>query len=157
MRAYVIVIPGNRSLPRCVRGIECPPRHAIRDRSNSNWSISQSTSGPLLAQSTLATSGRLAPPFKVSFVKISTVSLIPFSFWVFVSAPFIPLVAFVEFPPQNDDLSRRTTLAPHSRRVLPADPPAKPPPTTMPCEQGNTQAPQAIATLPERVLRPCEK
>merc|ERR1719379_2468642 len=113
--------------------------------------MSQSTSGPLLAQRTLATSGLLAPPFRVSFVKISTVSLMPFSFWVFVSAPLIPLVAFVEFPPQNADLSRRTTLAPHSRRVFPAETPASPPPTTMPCAQGKVQAIETRTSKPKLV------
>lgn len=29
-----------------------------------------------------------------------------------VPAPLIPLVAFVEFPPQNDDLSKRSTRPP---------------------------------------------
>ena len=31
-----MVIPGNRSFPRCVRGCEWPPRRATSDRSKSN-------------------------------------------------------------------------------------------------------------------------
>merc|ERR1719335_2019621 len=59
--AYVIVMPGKRSFPRCVRGCEWPPRRATRERSRSNFSTNQSTSAPLLAQSTFATSGFFCP------------------------------------------------------------------------------------------------
>ena len=38
-----MVIPGNRSLPRWVRGCECPPRRATNDRSKLNFSTSQSS------------------------------------------------------------------------------------------------------------------
>merc|ERR1719240_1645583 len=93
--------------------------------------MSQSTSRPLLPQRTFATSGLLAPPFKVSAVKISVVSGMPLAACVEVPAPLIPLVAFVEFPPQKDDLSRSTIFPPHSITVLAADIPARPPPTTM--------------------------
>jgi len=125
-----MVMPGNRSLPLCVRGIECPPSRATRERSRLNFSTNQSTSVPLLAQSTLATSGLLAPPFIVSDVNNSIVSLIPFAAWVLVSAPLMPLVAFVEFPPQKEDLSSNTTFPPFSKMVFAADTPANPPPTT---------------------------
>merc|ERR1719261_245095 len=87
-----------------------------------------------------ASSGFLAPPFKVSEMKSSVVSGMPFAFCVFVSAPLIPLVALVEFPPQKADLSSRTTLAPFSSRVLAADTPERPPPRTMPWSHGKTQA-----------------
>merc|ERR1719215_127384 len=133
-------MPGNRSLPLCVRGAEWPSRRATRDRSRLNFSTSQSTSAPLLPHSTFATSGFLAPPFSVSEVKSSTESWMPFVFCVFVAAPLMPLVAFVELPPQNDDLSKRTTLPPFSRIVLAADMPARPPPTTMAWLLGKTVA-----------------
>ena len=42
----VIVIPGKRSAPRCVRCCEWPPRRATNDKSRSNFSISHSTPGP---------------------------------------------------------------------------------------------------------------
>merc|ERR1719387_1735550 len=102
--------------------------------------MSHSTSGPLFAQSTFATSGFFAPPFRVSPMKISAVSLIPFSFWVRVPAPLMPLVALVEFPPQKADLSRSTHLPPHSITVLQAETPASPPPTTMAWHDGKTVA-----------------
>merc|ERR1719230_2280991 len=123
-----MVIPGNRSAPRCVRGAECPPRRATRERSRSNLSISHSTSGPLLPHSTATSAGFFAPPFIVSEVKSSLLSVMPFCFWVLVLAPFMPLVAFVELPPQKADLSRSTTRPPHSTIELPADTPARPPP-----------------------------
>jgi len=82
----------------------------------------------------------------VSAVKISLVSLMPFAACVFVSAPLMPLVAFVELPPQKEDLSTKTTLPPHSRTVLAADTPAKPPPTTIAWFAGNT-----IAMAPKEV------
>merc|ERR1719440_982367 len=63
-------MPGKRSAPRCVRGIEWPPRRARRDRSSSNLSMSQSTPGPDSTHKTLATSGFLAPPLSVSAMKI---------------------------------------------------------------------------------------
>merc|ERR1719281_1730682 len=140
INAYVMVIPGKRSFPRCVRGWEWPPRRDTKERSRSKASISHSTSGPLFAQRTFATSGFFAPPFKVSPMKISAVSWIPFCFWLRVPAPLIPLVAFVEFPPQKEDLSRRTHLPPHSITVLHADMPPRPPPTTMACPLGKTHA-----------------
>merc|ERR1740121_3339695 len=77
---------------------------------------------------------------------MSLVSLMPFAACVFVSAPLMPLVAFVELPPQNEDLSTNTTLPPHSRTVLAADTPARPPPTTMAWFAGNT-----IAMAPEYI------
>merc|ERR1719221_1508621 len=141
-----MVIPGKRSLPRCVRGAEWPPRRATRDRSRLNLSTSQSTSAPLLPHKTLTTSGFFAPPFSVSLVNSSMLSSMPFVFWVFVSAPLMPLVAFVELPPQKEDLSTNTTLPPVSRTVLAADTPAKPPPTTIAWFAGNT-----IAMAPENV------
>mmetsp|Transcript_40497 Transcript_40497/g.95215 ORF Transcript_40497/g.95215 Transcript_40497/m.95215 type:complete len:83 (-) Transcript_40497:66-314(-) len=52
----------------------------------------------------------------------------------------MPLVAFVELPPQKDDLSRSTTRPPNSSTVLAADMPARPPPTTMAWSHGNTVA-----------------
>mmetsp|Transcript_76498 Transcript_76498/g.145578 ORF Transcript_76498/g.145578 Transcript_76498/m.145578 type:complete len:80 (-) Transcript_76498:22-261(-) len=64
----------------------------------------------------------------------------PLAFCVRVAEPLIPLVAFVEFPPQKEDLSTNTTFAPFSRSVFAADMPARPPPTTMPCWQGKTHA-----------------
>mmetsp|Transcript_13397 Transcript_13397/g.27225 ORF Transcript_13397/g.27225 Transcript_13397/m.27225 type:complete len:206 (-) Transcript_13397:138-755(-) len=114
IKAYVIVIPGKRSLPRCVRGAEWPPKRARRERSRSNFSTSQSTSAPLFPQSTFANSGRLAPPLSVSDVNNSTESSTPLLFCVFVAAPLMPLVALVELPPQKDDLSTSSTLPPHS-------------------------------------------
>jgi hypothetical protein len=54
--------------------------------------------------------------------------------------PLIPDVAFVELPPQKDDLSRRTTRPPHSRIVFAAETPARPPPTTTAWCEGWTQA-----------------
>mmetsp|Transcript_75924 Transcript_75924/g.118643 ORF Transcript_75924/g.118643 Transcript_75924/m.118643 type:complete len:240 (-) Transcript_75924:36-755(-) len=138
--AYVMVIPGKRSFPRWVRGCECPPRRASKDKSRSNLSISQSTSAALFWQSTLASSGLFAPPFKVSATKISELSGMPLAFCVFVPAPLIPLVAFELFPPQNEDLSSNKVLPPHSTTVLPADTPAKPPPTTMTWFAGKTAA-----------------
>merc|ERR1719263_1029064 len=126
-----MVIPGKRSAPRCVRGIECPPRRATRERSSSNLSTSQSTPGPDSLHSTLATSGFLAPPFKVSAMKMSLVSLMPCDFCVFVSLPLIPLVAFVELPPQKGLLSNKRHLPPCSTTVRAAENPANPPPTTI--------------------------
>merc|ERR1719336_524394 len=131
IKAYVMIIPGKRSLPRCVLGAECPPRRATRDRSRLNFSTNQSTSSPLFPHSTFTTSGFFAPPLSVSEVNNSIESGIPFSFCVLVAAPLMPLVALVELPPQNEDLSRSTILPLFSRMVLAADTPAKPPPTTM--------------------------
>merc|ERR1719502_2476411 len=127
------VIPGNLSLPRWVRGCEWPPRRASNDRSRSNFSISQSTSAALLMQRTLANSGLLEPPFRVSATKMSALSGTPFCFCVFVPAPLMPEVAFVELPPQKDDLSRSTVRPPHSTAWFAADIPARPPPTTITC------------------------
>merc|ERR1740138_857589 len=138
--AYVMVMPGKRSLPRCVRGAEWPPRRATRERSRLNLSMSHSTSLPLFSQSTLTSSGFLAPPFRVSLVKRSVLSLMPCIFCVLVAAPLMPLVALVELPPQKDDLSSRTTLPPFSSTVLAADMPPRPPPTTMAWSEGKLQA-----------------
>merc|ERR1719502_2566903 len=102
--------------------------------------MSHSTSAPLFAHKTLATSGFFAPPFKVSDIKISELSVMPLAFCDLVFAPLIPLVALVEFPPQKDDLSRRTTRPPSSITVLPAETPARPPPTTIARSEGKTQA-----------------
>mmetsp|Transcript_95234 Transcript_95234/g.149947 ORF Transcript_95234/g.149947 Transcript_95234/m.149947 type:complete len:249 (+) Transcript_95234:1103-1849(+) len=140
MSAYVMVMPGKRSFPRWVRGCECPPRRASKDKSRSNLSISQSTSAALFWQSTLASSGLFAPPFKVSATKISELSGMPLAFWVLVPAPLIPLVAFELLPPQNEDLSSKSVLPPHSTTVFPADTPANPPPTTMTWLAGKTAA-----------------
>merc|ERR1719473_73072 len=96
--------------------MEWPPIRAIRLRSSSNLSTSQSTPGPDSVQST-------------------------FCFCVFVSAPLIPLVALVEFPPQNGDLSRRIQFPPCSSTVCDAENPARPPPTTIACWAGKTHAP----------------
>lgn len=48
-----------------------------------------------------------------------------------VPAPLIPDVAFVEFPPKNEFLSKRRTLPPLSNTVCAADNPERPPPTTI--------------------------
>mmetsp|Transcript_4517 Transcript_4517/g.11345 ORF Transcript_4517/g.11345 Transcript_4517/m.11345 type:complete len:207 (+) Transcript_4517:1130-1750(+) len=150
MSAYVMVIPGKRSLPRWVRGAEWPPRRATSDKSRLNFSTNQSTSAPLLPHSTFTTSGFLAPPFKVSEVKSSIESSMPFVFCVFVAAPLIPEVAFVELPPQNEDLSMRTTLPPFSRTVFAADMPARPPPTTMAWSVGEAVAMVLRSQRPSR-------
>merc|ERR1719395_86323 len=136
-------MPGKRSAPRCVRGIEWPPRRARRDRSSSNLSMSQSTPGPDSTHKTLATSGFLAPPLRVSAMKISFVSFTPFAFWVLVSEPLMPLVALVELPPQKGLLSNKRHLPPCSRIVWAAENPARPPPTTIACWAGKQQAPVA--------------
>ena len=68
---------------------------------------------------------------KMSFLKVSMVSGMPLFFWVYVSAPLMPDVAFVELPPQNGFLSISTTLPPLSRTVCTADRPARPPPITI--------------------------
>merc|ERR1719443_285771 len=152
-------MPGKRFLPRCVRGIEWPPRRARRDRSSSNLSISQSTPGPDSTQRTLATSGFLAPPLRVSAIKMSLVSFTPFAFWVLVSEPLIPLVALVELPPQKGLLSNRRHLPPCSMIVWAAEKPARPPPTTMACWAGKQHAPWAFThafMLPDVMLM-CEQ
>merc|ERR1719375_959914 len=136
-------MPGKRSAPRCVRGMEWPPRRARRERSSSNLSISQSTPGPDSMHRTLATSGFLAPPFRVSATKMSLVSLTPLAFRVLVSEPLMPLVAFVEFPPQNGLLSNKRHFPPCSRMVWAAEKPARPPPTTIACCAGKQHAPVA--------------
>jgi len=133
-------MPGKRSLPRWVRGAEWPPKRATRDKSRLKASMSHSTSAPLFAQSTLATSGLLAPPLSVSLMKSSALSSMPCCFWVLVAAPLMPLVAFVELPPQKDDLSIKTVLPPFSTTVLQAETPAKPPPTTMTRSVGKLHA-----------------
>mmetsp|Transcript_73967 Transcript_73967/g.130912 ORF Transcript_73967/g.130912 Transcript_73967/m.130912 type:complete len:225 (-) Transcript_73967:244-918(-) len=74
MRAYVMVIPGKRSLPRCVRGFEWPPSRDTRLKSRPNLSTSQSTDGALSSQSTPTRSGRLAPPRMQSSAKVSGLS-----------------------------------------------------------------------------------
>merc|ERR1719181_77028 len=116
---------------------------AISERSSSNLSMSQSTAGPESQQSTLATSGFLAPPFKVSATKMSFESWIPSFFCDFVHAPLMPLVAFVELPPQKGLLSRRRALPPCSKMVWHAEKPERPPPTTIACCAGKTHAPEA--------------
>merc|ERR1719161_2804397 len=136
-------MPGKRSAPRCVRGIEWPPRRARRDRSSSNLSMSQSTPGPDSTHKTLATSGFLAPPLSVSAMKMSFVSFTPFAFWVLVSEPLMPLVALVELPPQKGLLSNRRHFPPCSMMVCAAEKPARPPPTTMHCWAGKQHAPVA--------------
>merc|ERR1719161_413960 len=137
-------MPGKRSLPRWVRGIECPPRRAMSERSSSNLSMSQSTEGPDSVQSTFATSGFLAPPFSVSATKISFVSAMPRFFCDLVWDPLMPLVAFVELPPQKGLLSMRRHLPPCSRIVCAAEKPARPPPTTIACCAGKQHAPVAM-------------
>jgi len=52
----------------------------------------------------------------------------------------MPLVAFVELPPQKEDLSRTTTLPPHSITEFAADMPPRPPPTTMALFEGKLHA-----------------
>merc|ERR1719454_1096083 len=123
--------------------MEWPPRRARRLRSSSNLSINQSTPGPDSWHKTLATSGFLAPPFRVSAMKISLVSFTPFAFWVLVSEPLIPLVALVELPPQNGLLSKRRHFPPCSMTVCAAENPARPPPTTIACWAGKQHAPVA--------------
>merc|ERR1719413_13128 len=108
--------------------------------------MSQSTSAALFEHKTLASSGFLAPPFKVSPMKISALSGTPFSFWVFVPAPLMPLVALVLLPPQKEDLSSSTVLPPSSTTVLAADMPARPPPTTITWFAGKTAAPSPAMT-----------
>ena len=105
-----MVIPGNRSLPRCVRGCECPPSRATKERSRSNLSTNQSTSAAEFTHNTLANSGFLAPPFNVSATKMSAVSGIDLVFWVLVPAPLMPLVALVLLPPQKELLSSNKVL-----------------------------------------------
>jgi hypothetical protein len=51
--------------------------------------------------------------------------------YAFVTAPLIPEVAFVELPPQNGDLSNKSTLPPFSKTVCAAETPASPPPITI--------------------------
>merc|ERR1740115_238251 len=102
--------------------------------------MSHSTSAPLFSQRTLATSGLFAPPLRVSLVKRSVLSSMPAAFWVRVAAPLMPLVALVELPPQNDDLSINTVLPPFSTTVLQADTPASPPPTTTTWSVGKLHA-----------------
>merc|ERR1719149_1274 len=78
---------------------------------------------------------------------MSLVSLTPFAFCVLVSEPLMPLVALVELPPQNGDLSRRRHLPPCSKIVCAAEKPARPPPTTMHCWAGKTHAPDATTDM----------
>merc|ERR1719230_1934598 len=111
--------------------------------------MSQSTEGPDSVQSTFATSGFLAPPFSVSATKIALVSLMSSLFCDFVSEPLMPLVAFVELPPQKGLLSIRRALPPCSRTVCAAENPARPPPTTIACPAGNTHAPAAWEYMAE--------
>merc|ERR1719424_1305992 len=75
---------------------------------------------------------------------MSLVSLTPLAFCVLVSEPLMPLVALVELPPQNGDLSKRRHLPPCSKIVCAAEKPARPPPTTMHCWAGKTHAPLAF-------------
>mmetsp|Transcript_64153 Transcript_64153/g.178263 ORF Transcript_64153/g.178263 Transcript_64153/m.178263 type:complete len:201 (+) Transcript_64153:1029-1631(+) len=131
MSPYVIVIPGNLSLPRCVRGMEWPPRRETRLRSMPKLSTIQSTAGALSSVSTLTKCGRLAPPRMQSASKISGLSWILSLRCDFVSAPLMPLVALVLFPPKKALLSITTTLIPCSKTVWAADRPPNPPPTTM--------------------------
>merc|ERR1719506_792233 len=145
-------MPGKRSAPRCVRGIEWPPRRARRDRSSSNLSMSQSTPGPDSTHKTLATSGFLAPPLSVSAMKMSLVSFTPFAFWVLVSEPLMPLVALVELPPQKGLLSNRRHFPPCSMMVCAAEKPARPPPTTIACCAGKQHAPDAGMDMLQRPL-----
>merc|ERR1719355_553480 len=79
---------------------------------------------------------------------MSLVSLTPLAFCVLVSEPLMPLVALVELPPQNGDLSSKRHLPPCSRIVCAAENPARPPPTTMACDAGKMQAPVAGIALP---------
>ena len=97
-----MVNPGNFSAPRWVRGWEWPPSCATRERSRPNFSMSQSTAGPLSCVRTLARGGVysgaaewLSPQalFSVSASNVSGESRIPFFIWAFVSAPLIPEVA----------------------------------------------------------------
>ena len=44
--------------------------------------------------------------------------LLPISIWLLVLAPLIPLVALVELPPQNADLSRRTVLGNREKHTI---------------------------------------
>merc|ERR1719408_624089 len=114
--------------------------------------MSHSTSAPLFSQSTLAISGLVAPPFRVSLVNSSALSSMPFSFCVLVAAPLMPLVAFVELPPQNDDLSIKTVLPPFSTTVLQAETPARPPPTTITWSVGKLHAMASRKVLLPRAL-----
>merc|ERR1719230_1941289 len=115
--------------------------------------MSQSTEGPDSVHNTFATSGFLAPPFGVSAVKMSFVSLMPRFFCDFVSDPLMPLVAFVELPPQKGLLSMRMHLPPCSRMVCAAEKPARPPPTTIACCAGKTHAPAAREAMARRCQR----
>merc|ERR1719331_3366543 len=74
---------------------------------------------------------------------MSFVSFTPFCFWVLVSEPLIPLVAFVELPPQKGLLSNRRHFPPCSMMVCAAENPASPPPTTIACWAGKQHAPVA--------------
>ena len=72
-------------------------------------------------------------------------SSILLSHCVLVLAPLIPLVALVEIPPQNDDLSNNTTLSPFSNTVLTAGIPAKPRSTTMAWSEKDAIAARLVA------------
>ena len=69
--------------------------------------------------------------FVVSASKACGVSWMCCCCWALVPAPLMPLVAFVELPPQKADLSSSTTLPPACSTVCAALWPASPPPTTM--------------------------
>jgi len=55
--AYVMVNPGNRAGPRCVRSCEWPPSRDTRLKSSPKLSTSQSTAGPESWHSTCASGG----------------------------------------------------------------------------------------------------
>ena len=71
----------------------CHSRAEVR-----NVHRSQSTDDMLSSVSTLSKSSHLAPPRTVSFAKVSKLSVVPSALCDFVSAPLIPLIAFVLSP-----------------------------------------------------------
>jgi hypothetical protein len=116
-----------------------PPSLPNKDKSNPNLVISHSMDGPLSFTMTFYNSfatpfgSPLVAPSTTSFRNTSLLSGFPFVFWVTVAEPFIPEVAFVEFPPQKGFLSIRVTFAPFYNAMWAAESPANPPPTTITC------------------------
>lgn len=110
--------PGAPPLPRCVRGIECPPRRATSDKSMPNLDVSHAREGAELDVSAAMRFGRASGPadFVVSSMlraslsckvcnmtrttyKSSTVSLISLFACASVPAPLMPELALTELPP----------------------------------------------------------
>jgi hypothetical protein len=98
--------------------LKLPPSLPNKDKSKPNLFISHSMDGPLSFTITLyrsfatALTSPLLAPSITSFRNTSLLSGFPFAFCVTVPDPFIPEVAFVEFPPQKGFLSINVTFTP---------------------------------------------